>query len=446
MNKDFSKYKKIIDEFSGQVLNSDFETKFYAVSKNLPQTERFLLKMELKRLAAPCTRLIDLRGLVDGECQVFQHEQRIHFLDNVASLVFTEAFTRYGSYSLAVYEATMNTENNFRVIYQKEKAQVSKGSPEASTKVFEKSQYPAKFYSFGPYHNRIEERMNFVISIQATIGNDRTFKCSTLDLSVSGGKFKVNDLRPIAIGQKITIRFSGLEDQFQLMAESDFTYEVKNLTVLDNMQLVGVKRAHQDKSGPNSFTQYMLSFIQENKRRYKINLDNTISALQARSFEQYVLPKSNELAVFIEKNNTSLTPKYALTCPNNQGLYQYWQDEQHNSTLFCLITPERITRLKKLALSGQSLLVFSFIHQSQGKSYFYTADELQLGDDAEFMTQFLAFAASKENFLITQLALLDVVPSRGQSNFTLSNSMTEKNAYLNAPLSNEIQALLAKTP
>jgi hypothetical protein len=446
MNKDFSKYKKIIDEFSGQVLNSDFETKFYAVSKDLPQTERFLLKMELKRLAAPCTRLIDLRGLVDGECEVFQHEQRIHFLDSIASLVFTEAFTLYGSYSLGVYEATMNTENNFRVIYQKEKAQVSKGSPEASTKILEKSQYPAKFYSFGPYHNRIEERMNFVISIQVTIGNDRTFKCTTLDLSVSGCKFKVNDLRSIGIGQKITIRFSGLEDQFQLMAESDFTYEVKNLTVLDNMQLVGVKRTHQDKSSPNSFTQYMVSFIQGNKRRYKINLDNTISALQARSFEQYVLPKSNELPIFIEKNNTNLTPKYALTCPNNQGLYQYWQDEQHNSTLFCLITPERITRLKKLALSGQSLLVFSFIHQSQGKSYFYTADELQLGDDAEFMTQFLAFAAAKENFLITQLALMDVVPSRAQSNFTLSNSMTEKNAYLNAPLSNDIQALLAKIP
>jgi hypothetical protein len=67
------------------------------------------------------------------------------------------------------------------------------------------------------------------------------------------------------------------------------------------MQLVGVKRAHQDKSGPNSFTQYMVSFIQGNKRRYKINLDNTISVLQARSFEQYVLPKSNEPPVFIEK-------------------------------------------------------------------------------------------------------------------------------------------------
>ena len=69
MNKDFSKFKKIINDFSGKVLNSDFEARFNAAAKNIPKTERFLLKMELKRLAAPCTRLIDLRGHVDGECK-----------------------------------------------------------------------------------------------------------------------------------------------------------------------------------------------------------------------------------------------------------------------------------------------------------------------------------------------------------------------------------------
>ncbi|MFT5636065.1 MAG: hypothetical protein ACI89T_001522, partial [Cognaticolwellia sp.] len=172
MNKDFSKYQKIIDEFSGQVLNSDFEARFNAVTKKIPKTERFLLKMELKRLAAPCSRVIDLRGHVDGECKTFEHEDRIHFLDNLASLVFTEAFSRYGGYTLGVYEATMNTKNNFRVIYQKEKSKINKNPSEDTTKILEKSQYPAQFYSFGPYYNRVEERMNFVISIQVTIDKE----------------------------------------------------------------------------------------------------------------------------------------------------------------------------------------------------------------------------------------------------------------------------------
>tara|TARA_R110000737_G_scaffold8173_1_gene23773 strand:- start:7517 stop:9970 length:2454 start_codon:yes stop_codon:yes gene_type:complete len=448
MNKDFSKYQKIINEFSGQVLNSDFEARFNAAAKNVPKTERFLLKMELKRLAAPCTRLIDLRGHVDGECKAFEHEGRTHFLDSVASQVFTEAFTRYSGYTFGVYEATMNTENNFRVIYQREKSQVKVSAIPSvnTTKVFEKSQYPAKFYSFGPYHNRSEERMNFAISIKVSLGDGSNFECTSSDISVNGCKFRVNGFKAIKIAQQITLRFTGLEEEFQFGGDSDFIYEVKNMTTLDNMQLVGVKRVIQQKARPDGFTQFLAGFIQGNKRRYKINLDNTIRALQSRSFEQYVLPKSNELPVFIEKNDDFLTPKYALTCNNNQSIYQYWQDEKRYSALYCLITPERITQLKKLAISGKQLLVYSFIHKSQGKCYFYTADETQLAEDEEFMPQFLGFAAEKDSFSIIQLSLLDVFPRRAESSLTLSNAITKQNEYLNAPISEEVKALLENTP
>ena len=446
MNKDFSKFKKIINDFSGKVLNSDFEARFNAAAKNIPKTERFLLKMELKRLAAPCTRLIDLRGHVDGECKAFEHEERTHFLDSIASRVFTEAFTRYNGYTFGVYEATMNTENNFRVIYQKEKNKVSTPVKEDNIKVFEKAQFPAKYYSFGPYHNRSEERMNFAIIIKVTLVGGGSFECTSSDISVNGCKFRVNGFKPIKIGMQLTLRFTGLEEEFQFGGDSEFVYEVKNLTTLDNMQLVGVKRVVEEKSRPDGFRQFLLGFIQGNKRRYKINLDNTISALQSRSFEQYALPKSNELPIFIEKNADILTPKYALTCNNNQSLYQYWQDEQRFSTLYCLITPERINRLKKSSVSGKSLLVFSFVHKSQGKAYFYTADELQLAEDEEFMVQFLAFAADKESFSVIQLSLLDVFPRRADSSLTLSNTLSKQNEYLNSPISDEVKLLLEKIP
>ena len=109
MNKDFSKYKKIIDDFSGQVLNPNFEASFSSAAKNIPKTERFLLKMELKRLAAPCTRLIDLRGHVDGECKPFVHEDRTHYLDDVAIKAFSDSFVLYSGYTFGVYEAVMST-------------------------------------------------------------------------------------------------------------------------------------------------------------------------------------------------------------------------------------------------------------------------------------------------------------------------------------------------
>ena len=135
MTTDFSKYQKIVEQFRGNVLKSDFETNFSAMTQHIPKTERFLLKMELKRLAAPCTRLIDLRGHVDGECRSFEHDDRLHFLDDIAIKVYQENITFYKGYTFGVYEAVMNTENNFRVIYQKEKSRVKKAAENKHTNV-----------------------------------------------------------------------------------------------------------------------------------------------------------------------------------------------------------------------------------------------------------------------------------------------------------------------
>jgi hypothetical protein len=446
MDKDFSKYKKIIDDFSGQVLNSDFEARFSVVAKNIPKSERFLLKMELKRLAATCTRLIDLRGHVDGECKTFEHEERIHFLDDVALRVYKASYANYGSYTFGVYEATMNTENNFRVIYQREKSAMTKTAKSDAPKVLEKSQYPAQFYRFGPYHNRSEERMNFAISIQVSIDGKTHFDSTSSDISVNGCKFRINGLKAIKQGQMITLQFTGLEEEFQFGRNNTFTYEVKNVQKFENIQMVGVKRIYFDEGSQDGFKQFLIGFIQGNKRRYKINLDNTINALQSRSLEQFVLPKSNELPIFVQDEGGKLIPKYALTCNNNQGTFQYWQDENRYSTLYCLITPERLSRLKKATASGKNLLVYSFIHQSQGKVYFYTADETQLAADPEFMTQFLGFAASKPTFSITSLSLLDVFTSRVNSPLTLSNAIAKKDQYLLEPIPQEVKNLLEYTP
>ncbi len=436
MIKDFSKYQKIIDAFRGKTSNKNFEALFTAKCGEIPKSERFLLKMELKRLAGTCTRLVDLRGHVDGDCQAYEHEGRTHYLDGVAIKVFEESIAMYGKYTFGVYETITNTENNFRVIYQKEKEglQKQKSKETIVKKSLEKTQYPANIFKFGDYHNRIEERMNFSISI-AIIAADYKVECNSSDISVHGCKFRASTRDKFTIGQEVSIRFLGLEQEFTFGKEDIFYYQIMNIQLTEGVQLVGVKRVHTDVNGKDGFTNFLKGFIQGNKRRYKVNLDNTITALQARNFEQYILPKLNELPVFITRE--SLLPKYALTCPNNQYTFEYWQDEDNHSTLNFLITPDRINRLKKHVVLGKSLLVYSFIHKSQGKSFFYTADEIQLKEDPEFMCEFLGFAANKENFAITSLSITELDVNKVNSTFTLSESITPKNRYLNLPVSDD---------
>lgn len=441
MTIDFSKYQKIIDRFRGEASKPTFDIKFAQSTKNIPKTETFLLKMELKRLSGACNRSIDLRGLVDGDCHLFQYSKQSHFLDNIAIGVFEDNVKEYKGYTFGVYEAVKNTENNFRVIYQKEQSKVSQsntkeGVIELPKKSQDKIQYPGTLCSLNQSHDRKEERMNYVTSLAIFSENNQKKSVSSIDVSASGLKFRVKSKEPLYIDQKINIIFKGLETEFQFGTDEFCTYQIKNIHSDANTQLVGCQRV--DALDDNVFETFLSGYIQGNKRRYKVNLENTISALQSRTFEHYLLPKLNELPIFFEKSELGVFPRYALTTDNNQSIYQYWQDESNDSNLQFLLNEERLERLLKKQKQGKPLLVFSFVHHNQGKDFFYTIDEDQLPKNDEFLPTFLTFAAKKNTFSVTQLTYFDVDDSKAYSPFTLSNTQELKKQYINLPPSDEV--------
>jgi hypothetical protein len=451
MSTDFSKFQPIINKLRGEVGSSNFESKFAALTKNLPKTEMFLLKMELKRLASPCTRLIDLRGLVDGECKPYEHDGRIHFLDDVAIKTFEENLAYYGDYTFGVYDATMNTENNFRVIYQKEKEQLLTENKKlkASTTV-EKTQYPARLIINEACADRREERMNLAIKVMITIEDSKNtpqrFEAMTSDISVSGCKLRLPEHNFLHRDQKITVEFTGLATEFVFGTNTRFVYQVRNIYFTNKIQQVGIERIEVDETKKDSLKHFLAGYIQGNKHRYKINLDNTLHALQARIFEQAAIPKSNELAVYIQQTAEQLVPKYAMTTPNNLAIYQYWQNENHKTTLAFLLNKTRLTLLQKVSTLGNTLTVYCFIHKSNGKYYFYSADDQQLKADATLRRQFIGFAANKENFSIFNLALIKTNTELAYIPLTLSTALPKQSSYLNLPLSEEVKDTLTQLP
>lgn len=438
MAQDLSKYHKIIGQFRGQVFKADFEAKYNLATKNLPKSDKFLLKMEIKRLAQPCTRLVDLRGLVDGECKMFEHDGRTHFLDEIAIQAFEESIASYGAYTFGVYEAVRNTDNNFRVIYQREKSKSGNAEQTEADKVFDKLQYPAEVLPLGPYHNRKEERMNFAVAVKVDVDDKITVLATTSDLSVNGCKVRLTERQNLKIGQKINLQFVGLEQEFQFGQYNAFEYQICNMQVIDSVQLVGLERVYLQGQEKDGFKQFLKGFVQGNKRRYKINLDNTISAIKSRSYQQYVLPKINELPIFIKSVEGKYRPAYALTCHNNQATFQYWQDERQFSTIDCLLTQDRLARLRMAKKLGQSLLVYSFIHVNKGQSFFYTADNKQLEQDRDFMRKFIGFASSKDSFAVTEIKLFDVEKANTHATLTLSDSVSTKDQYLMSTPSDEV--------
>ena len=447
MSTDFSKYQSIIEQLRGDVGSANFEAKFASLTQKLTKKDQFLLKMEVKRLASPCTRLVDLRGLVNGECRLYEHQERSHYLDETAIKIFEENVAYYDGYTFGVYDAVTNTENNFRVIYQKEKLIIKPAEVKAkvTSAIVEKNQYPAKFYSSEKYFDRREERMNYAVNLHVIVSNT-TIEAVTSDISVHGCKLRLTGKEHLHLDQVIELRFTGLEVDFQFGDKNNFNYRVCNISMVDNIQFVGVSTLESDEEILSFFFQFLASYVHGNKRRYKINLDNTIAALHARTFEHYALPKSNELVVFIKRYKKKLAPRYIMTCANNHRLHQYWHDEECHSTLIFLLNDKRLERLTKLAKMNQSLLVYCFIHQNNGKHYFYSADEQQLKEDKDSMAQFLGFAAAKDSFCIFNLSLNIVHSQLAHSPYLLADSNTIKDHYLNLPPTEKVYSEIDNLP
>ncbi|TMP71220.1 PilZ domain-containing protein, partial [Pseudoalteromonas ruthenica] len=87
------------------------------------------------------------------------HDGKQHFMDNVAIDVFEEELARHGKYTLAVYEAVMHTENNYKVMQKKQDEQENTPQSESNT------DSGTKLIRFASYESRCEERMHYSIKI-----------------------------------------------------------------------------------------------------------------------------------------------------------------------------------------------------------------------------------------------------------------------------------------
>jgi hypothetical protein len=420
--KDFKEYAGIIERMKSQINSAEFDQAFSSLSADLPKSKQFLLKMELRRLAQPCNYFIDLRGHVDGEVRTFNYREKTHYMDDNAIQTFESAIKEYGDYTLGVYEEVMNTENNFRVIHKRETAQRVKSvlqgtepsddNPASS----QNEQHSAKLITFGHYINRIEERMNLGIDVEVSV-NGSCFMATTSDLSISGCKLKIPKGRLASAGDILTINFTGFEQEFTLDIPQDIQYQLVDIEQLDKVNYWRLKKLPSEQD--NGFSSFLQKFIHGNKRRYKVNLDNTTDAVITKGYEQFYLPRLNSLPVYLDVNNGIVSPRFAMTTDYNKSVWHYFQDELQQSVLVNLLAVKRLKQL--LAQDGpeRSTILYCFTHAAKGKLYYYSATSEELLDAAELRDAFFGFGSAKPSWRVFHLNLVKTSAQHANEQFIL---------------------------
>ena len=442
MSQDLKQYADIIEQLKPMVNEPEFNQVLLQTAADVPKEKRFLIKMEVKRLAKPCMRTIDLRGHVDGKCKKYVHEGRSHYMDDLAVDKFEEQIRVFGRYTYGVYEAVQNTENNFRLMREKELAQerAHKENPTAKKRSAVLEQFKVPTVNLLDYRQRNTERMNFAVAVEVFNNAGQAMRGLSVDISLEGLQIKLAKDAFFKTGETLFIFFRGLENEFAMDKKNGIAYKLVKIITKNDVNYLALQR---DKDCPSpAFDKFLESFIHGNKRRYKVNMSNTIEAITSKTCEQYFSPRSPTLPVYIDVINKTLVPRFAMVNEVNRETVQYWQDEDENCRLNFLLTQERLMRLLNKSDEVREIFVFSFTHLHSDKVYFYSASFEELLQKDTLLKIFLGFGSKKASWRVFKITLTDMVPEQAHIPLSIPDSVGSKVKKLNTPPSARLMSKL----
>ncbi|GAL06071.1 hypothetical protein JCM19237_1711 [Photobacterium aphoticum] len=320
---------------------------------------------------APCHQIVDLRGRVNGDCRPYELNGLRHWLDDVALNTYHQWIAAYGGqFRVGLYEALMNTHNNFRVMHQQQKQQQqAQHQAEEIPTLLRDTQYDAPLLRFGHYLTRHEDRLHISTPVNLELPDGHMVNAITADLSFSGAKFKVPSAFTYQLGMLITARFPKMAEVLhnpQLM--DGLAYRV--LAIDESGEHDSYKWLRLKIVGDNQIIKAAIEeYLERTQNKARQDHEDKVIQARTRGYEHCYLKHSSAMPLFF----TGTTLKYSLLTPHNRHLWDDWHDERNQPVINHLLSAARLASLGKAGLKQSSTLLYSFNHQHNGKTYFYSA-------------------------------------------------------------------------
>ncbi|WP_412971150.1 PilZ domain-containing protein [Glaciecola sp. MF2-115] len=441
MTNDLSEHTYLIHKLAPFVEKPEFSRLLYDATKDLGNEKRFLLKMEMKRLSKPCIRSIDLRTRVNSRCQLISFQGIKHYLHKPAIELFEDLVERYGIYTFGVYESVLNlAEHEFN---QNAGTMTSTEDVVQEHRKSNSEKYIVSNHQLLNYAHRSEERMNYVVLVEIFLHNKQSLFASTVDISPSGLKIKLKDpdeLDMVDAFTPVNIVFRGFQTDSGVTKES---IEYKVLGISREGEQARVHLCRDLKSGPTVFNNYVNKLIKTHKRKYKVNLDNTVLALDDKIHEQAFASTTPSLSIFVDtKDPTTPTAKLACVNGTNKEIMDYWLDEDDEQYIGFMLNPARLAGMIANSSSETSIWVYAFTHIKNGKVYFYSATSDELEGEPKLKSVFLSYASRKVSWRVYKLVCTDIDPKAAYVPSAMPTGINRKIDRLNRPLTPRLESKL----
>ena len=111
LSPDLAPYQGIILSLVAYANHHKLDHLIEKLTPKLKSSVRFLIKMEIKRVAKPCNLVMDFRAMFDN-CEEVHHNEQCHYLDEISKALFLES--------------VQNNQNNFCIYMYNELTQGAK--------------------------------------------------------------------------------------------------------------------------------------------------------------------------------------------------------------------------------------------------------------------------------------------------------------------------------
>ncbi|KGY13594.1 pilus assembly protein PilZ [Vibrio tubiashii] len=392
------------------VYNSeDFEFVLGQMTEGEPPSVKILVKMELNRVMAPCTKPIDLRGRVKGECREYELDGIKHWLDDVAFNAYHKNIKKFNGYTEGVWEALCNTHNNFRVMQQR-------GKPIGTEVTTDLNGIDVEAVVMGYDLKRKENRLKVSSQIEIELLSGQIVHATTVDLSPSGAKFKVPSAFNYKLGEVIDVR----------LVELSKTLEVEGINSVIPYRIVGIDESYENDAvkylrvlkldTTNLIELVIEQLLKSDSQKTRHDNQDKIIRARSRGFEHTYLKHTCNLPVFFSGNELKL----ALMTENNQKIWQYWHDERNQQSLSNLFNNQRMSLLTTEGMRGSSNVIYSFTHEHQEKTLFFSMMMPEAKRDLRQL--FWHIGAKKDSWKVFRLSVFEL---SGEEKLALSEHTSE---------------------
>lgn len=343
LNQDLKQYKTIILSLISYAMHPKLDTLIEKLTPQLAASKRFLIKMEIKRLAKPCALVIDFRPYFE-HCEPVQHKNVCHYLDEISKKLFLDSIKRDdGLFSIHTYnEINEKAKKRHRDILNSQLADKAHSKISIDEiqqinlvndlffdepKVCGKSK--CRLFSYDPLGMSTKGKLE--VGIEVTV----------LDLNENGCVIKT-PLQAIHDTKEVIYLWfyqhdSPLNFEEEIVLEYNIKEHKKAQSGKASHYLLNLSQASEQKM-IIALSDLLTKKLQLSAQSQTRHIQPLIASINAKSHEQFLLSNTIDIPMLCAKYQTGWRPSSSLKTPSNFDLWQFFSDESGHdplARLFC---------------------------------------------------------------------------------------------------------------